>query len=172
MEKTDYAYIAGLLDGEGHLSLIKHNAWGRGKKYDTSFVYSVRVGITNKDKTLINWLVSMVGGNVCKDKAARPSFIYRWTFNGTAKLEQFLLSVLPYMRIPSKIERAGIVLEYVRLKGERNPAAREVLYLRMRQTYLKERQETNTQGCTESVQKIEPVLASDSESAPPVMATA
>lgn len=171
VSKTDYAYIAGILDGEGHISLIKHNAYGKHKKkYENSYVYSVRVGITNKDKTLIDWLQSTIGGNVLKDKAARPSFIYRWTFNGTAKLEQFLLSVIPYMRIPGKIERAKIVLEYVRLNGQRNPSAREELYLRLRKTYLDERPETNTSNTPFYIGgvKIESDLHSDMQSAPAV----
>lgn len=170
MDKTSFAYIAGLIDGEGHISLIKHKAYDdRLKKYsENAYVYSVRVGITNTDKGMIDWLVSTVGGNVTKDKSNRTKQIYRWTFNGTSKLEHFLLSVIPYMRIQCKKERAKIVLEYVRLKGERNPSAREEMYHRMRATFVEELPTTNTPDSPTKDMKIESDLIGDYESAPVV----
>lgn len=55
---TDIAYIAGLFDGEGCVSVRK---WTTKK----AFQHTLYVSITNTDKKVLDWIQSQYGGGLC-----------------------------------------------------------------------------------------------------------
>jgi len=74
-----YSYLAGIIDGEGHIHkpLIKN---GRGEGH-----YYARIIVVNTNKDLINWLKSEFGGSIATSKARGSSQTsYRWTVQGKA----------------------------------------------------------------------------------------
>jgi hypothetical protein len=109
--KTAYAYVAGLIDAEGTLTIAKCNN-------STSQVIS----ISNDNTELLAEVEKLVGGKYIHSQDHH----YVWNFFGTWKeKEKFLLCVLPYL--VTKKEQGKILLEYVRLAKKRVPEYRKVL---------------------------------------------
>lgn len=85
-ETNDLAYLAALLDSEGYICIAKlpRNL--------------VKVGITNTDLPIMNWLSSM-GGKVIKRKEGVGKPCYVWNLYSRLDTRAFLIAVVPYMRI-------------------------------------------------------------------------
>lgn len=136
--KTDWAYMAGIMDGEGSFCISKVTLHSKsGKPY---FGYDCKVMVANTSLVLIKWLVEKFNGTyrvgvheISKmalangQKQMRPC--YRWTMEGYRNQEKFLLSVLPYLVI--KREQALVTLEWTRMLNAKNPAKRLELHQRM-----------------------------------------
>ena len=137
--KTDWAYMAGIMDGEGSFCISKVTLYSKsGKPY---LGYDCKVMVANTSEVLIKWLVEKFGGkyrigvNEASKQAKawgsksiiRPC--YRWTMEGYRNQEQFLLAVLPYLVI--KREQAKVALEWTRMVNQKNPAKRLKLHQRM-----------------------------------------
>ena len=91
MKKTDLAYAAGIIDGEGCI-YIGHN-----HQKDKSFTLQIVVG--NTDEWLCLWLKSNFGGYVYCRKRAKPySNFWSWHLQHQ-KARIFLELVLPYLQI-------------------------------------------------------------------------
>jgi hypothetical protein len=136
--KTDLAYMAGIMDGEGSFSISKvtlHST--NGNPY---FGYDCKIMVGNTSEVLMKWMVERFGGlyrvsvsHVSKLARAwgqskiRPC--YRWTCEGYGKQEIFILSVLPYLVM--KREQAKVALEWVRMVNVKNPSLRLQLHQRM-----------------------------------------
>lgn len=94
------AYLAGIIDGEGFItSSGKDGRW--------------RVGITNTDSGLMEWLASMGGGTHLRERPKswhKPCF--QWTIQARADVVALLTAVEPYLRI--KRSRALEALEATR----------------------------------------------------------
>lgn len=80
------AYIAGILDGEGCISLSQKGAW------------TVQVGMV--DQPLIEFL-GTIGGTVRReDRTAKGcQLLYRWRLLAAEDVRGFLVAVLPYLRV-------------------------------------------------------------------------
>ena len=63
MEEAEKAYIAGIVDGEGTVTLMKHH------KNETPLPF---VAIANNNLDLLKWIKSLVGGNICTKKKRLP----------------------------------------------------------------------------------------------------
>lgn len=63
MEEVERAYVAGIVDGEGTVTLMKHH------KDETHIPF---VGIANNNLVLLRWIKSLVGGNICSKKKRLP----------------------------------------------------------------------------------------------------
>lgn len=169
--KTDLAYAAAMLDGEGHFSITKtilhsskgHPYWG----------FDCKVGISNTSLKLMKWLVERFGGSfrlsikhISKkarangQKSLRPC--YRWTCEGYKKQELFILSILPYLVI--KIDQAHVALEWVRMIQVKNPEKRMELHRKMIALNQGQSPTTNTSNTADSVVKIESDLHSNMQS--------
>ena len=61
--EVEKAYIAGIVDGEGTVTLMKHH------KNETHIPF---VGIANNNLKLLKWIKSIVGGNICSKKKRLP----------------------------------------------------------------------------------------------------
>ena len=86
----DLAYLAGILDGEGNITIA-----GQPRN-------AVRIGIANTDLPLMLWLLSIGGGMSRKQgrkgqKSQTPC--YYWQLYSRLDTRAFLQAVVPYMRI-------------------------------------------------------------------------
>lgn len=97
------AYAAGIVDGEGCISIISK---GGGHE-------NILVKIVNTDKRLGDWFIKYFGGTFrlgsCKQQNPKHKPIWIWE-TSCAKGEQFLELILPYLVI--KKPQALIALEF------------------------------------------------------------
>ncbi len=104
MTPTDWAYVAGILDGEAHVAI---------KRVRRKAGHSHWAGVTVKmvDEDLVRWLHRTFGGSVTRVRARtprhRPSF--QWTLTGRAAVA-LLQAVAPYLRI--KRLHAALISEF------------------------------------------------------------
>jgi hypothetical protein len=63
LDQVVKAYLAGIVDGEGTVTLMKHH------KNETHIPF---VGIANNNLKLLKWIKSIVGGNICTKKKRLP----------------------------------------------------------------------------------------------------
>lgn len=133
-EKAKIGYLAGLIDGEGTISIIRGTAptvrknRGDGTRVDNYRRYNAVIYIANTDRRLINWLISNFGGSyniyIHKNKPTWKDKL-TWYVCGQKAKEHFLLALMPYLVI--KREQAKVVLNFLRIVGE-NPQKRDDLY--------------------------------------------
>ena len=86
--------------------------------------YGIWARFANTDRHVIRWLEKFFGNTSFSDE---KSSYWPLPYEQREK-ERFLLGLLPYL--VTKKEQAKVLLEYIRLDGERNPAKREDLYRR------------------------------------------
>lgn len=136
--KTDWAYVAAMMDGEGSFSITKSQTLSAsGKLY---WLFDCKVMVSNTSMKLMKWLVAHFGGSyrisvshISKkarangQKSIRPCG--RWTVDGYENQEKFLLAVLPYLVI--KKAQALVALKFVRMLGVKDPPARMKLHEQM-----------------------------------------
>lgn len=104
----ELAYTAGIVDGEGSISIAKH-------KDGHNFNYVLQVAVDNASAWLIMWLDSTYGGSISryKPKEQKHSEIFRWTTSGRGAMK-FLEFILPYLQI--KKPQAEIAIKFVRYR--------------------------------------------------------
>ncbi len=125
-EKTKFAYLAGIIDGEGCLSI------GAGRRQKWGVInYNSIVSVANTDIRLIKWLHRNFGGRFFDGKQQRPNNKkhYIWRLLKRKDIEVLLLAVLPYLIV--KREQAIVLLDLVRLPSTENPAKRQELWEKM-----------------------------------------
>lgn len=90
MKETDLAYLAGLLDGEGHFGL---------RKSQTGFAVIIQVQMT--DEAVLTWARNTFGGNLELNREATEKHerVIRWTVGGKEKVKPLLLALLPYLKV-------------------------------------------------------------------------
>jgi hypothetical protein len=111
--KTKYAYIAGMLDGEGYLGLTKYNQ----DRYKTKYSYKARVIISNCNLGMLKWIRKNFGGYITKK--TRNGRI-NWTQGYNLQIgscHQWLPKVVPYMI--GKKNKAILLLEAIKLLNQR-----------------------------------------------------
>ena len=104
-----YAYVAGLIDGEGTITLTKINS-------NKKFRYPV-LSLTSTTYSFLEYLKSNFGGTICPNKVYkdnhRPSWHWKLIGNKTIDL---LIHILPYMLEPDKKYRGNLIVnEYLNL---------------------------------------------------------
>jgi hypothetical protein len=111
-DPLEYAYAAGLFDGEGTVGLVRrHRNCHR----------SPMVSITSCTPQLLFWLCNRFGGCISikrrYKKGHSPSAV--WALGSDDSL-RFLNLVFPYMREPEKIRRARLLIEEYKSVAPRN----------------------------------------------------
>jgi len=138
--KTDWAYVAGIVDGEGSFCISRSTI--KSKAGNPYFAYDCKVSIANTSEVLIKWLKEKFGGraNVSNGSGiskqarawgqtfAKPC--WRWTMEGYKNQTKFVLAILPYLVI--KREQALVALEYTRIEYKWNKEKREELHQLMK----------------------------------------
>jgi hypothetical protein len=124
-DKAKFGYLAGILDGEGCLSITA------GQK-ETCVNYNSTLQVQNTSKELIDWLQHKFGGSVylSKKETDKTKEAYMWRVLKKKDIEILLLATLPYLVV--KREQAKLLLEFVRLSREAAPSQRKALYEKLR----------------------------------------
>jgi len=157
-----WPYLAGLMDAEGTFTV-------RRDERDNYVHYGIWARLANKNRHVIDWLEKFFGIESTQDATS-----YYWPLPYERKeKERFILKLLPYL--VTKKDQAKVLLEYIRMGDERNPAKREALYQRcfdlnhpvpaLAVTTLCNRR---PQPAPESVSRVELSPGSDSEHSGPV----
>lgn len=91
IKKTDLAYVAGLFDGEGSVSIVK------GTKANN---YHLQISLGSTDEWICQSLKMMFGGSVSlKNKASEHIHAcWQWSM-GSRQAYNMLLLILPYLHI-------------------------------------------------------------------------
>jgi hypothetical protein len=163
--ETQMAYLAGMIDGDGHVGVYK--TMGR-----SNMRYRARVCVINTDVRLINWLLEVFGGfvknNKSKNKNHKDRFVWQLADNDA---DEVLSLIRPFLVI--KAEQTDLVLAYRKLQkisktkpGYTNISTdtRELVYQTMKQLNRRgpsESVETNTPDISGVLMKIESELTSN-----------
>lgn len=95
MKRTDLAYLAGIVDGEGYIGITADH---RTRNPDRP-CWRLRVAVTNTNEWLMQHLKFSIGGGTIilrSDKRQKPC--YQWEI-GNRKAAEFLKLILPYLRL-------------------------------------------------------------------------
>jgi len=112
--KEKYAYMAGMLDGEGYLGLSKFSG-DSSKRYNHKWTYKARVIVSNCNINILNWIKENFGGFISK----KPKVVnnYQGYNLQIGYLEKWLPKVMPYM--VGKKKKAELLMEAVKLLNQR-----------------------------------------------------
>jgi len=103
LSREQLAYIAGLIDGEGTITLVKH-----GNK-----IYP-EVSITNTCKELIDWLKKTIGFGIVSEerkKNRKWKICYKYRVVSIAEVYSLLKEIEPYLIV--KKQQALLVLKFI-----------------------------------------------------------
>ena len=112
--KTKYAYMAGMLDGEGYIGLSKFGG-DSSKKYNHKWTYKARVIVSNCNLDLIKWIQSNFGGFI--SKKTRGVNDYQGYNLQIGYHDKWLPKVIPYM--VGKKKKAELLMEASKLLNQR-----------------------------------------------------
>ncbi len=149
LSKEDIIYIAGFLDGEGWIGLqktpIKRSRWAY-------TYYLVRIGVSNTNKEILEWLQSSTGKGYIRVNASNLKLPNRkpcwmWDISGKNAIE-FLELIYPYLKIKKEVvttimelrkvidtqkeERLSQKIKYKPPISEESNKRREELYQKVR----------------------------------------
>lgn len=154
VKETEKAYLAGLLDGEGTVSILRT----KGGKGVETIIASIEV--SNTDIRMIQWMKDLFGGNVVlsnrkrtRDGKWKP--LYRIAYRGRS-VDRILNLALPYLKL--KVRQAQLALELRSRMGavkERPLPSREWVY---REALLKECKSLNARGTQDAERLSEKAL--------------
>jgi hypothetical protein len=114
IKEEELAYIAGLLDADGWMSL-----------HDNGYVVTFTCGIVNANKPVLDWICSHFGGTVRAHSRPKSREGKNWTqiwsyLPQADAAKPFLLAIRPFLRI--KIRQCDIVLEFLDTRARSGPA--------------------------------------------------
>ena len=153
----ELAYIAGIIDGEGHLGISKNTTKRQRQK---SPKYQSEVCVINTDKRLMDWMEQRVGGLVnarTSKSSLNPKWkiSYRWRIQ-EGRHQDFLRSILPYLVI--KKRQAELIIEYWNKKTRSYRQGKQwtisLEELEMREYYNQELKKLNARGNREHPQRL------------------
>jgi len=110
MKDTNKAYTAGLVDGEGCITITRRKK--RNLVYpNNNWYYEPQVIVANTDKRMMDFLVDLYGGWVAIPKKTRDYYKqdYHWKITGD-NMRRLLRDVLSYLVLKKK--QAEIVLSF------------------------------------------------------------
>lgn len=106
------AYIAGILDGEGCITIIRQKR----KSYKLGWQYQLRIIVSNADRWLCYFLKQEFGGSVQECFSPTNTKMYRWYLTSRKALN-FLEAVLPYIHIKKSQAEVAIEFQKQRILG-------------------------------------------------------
>ncbi len=141
LTKVQIAWLAGLIDGEGCISIVK----GKPKGENKSTIYYLSLAMNMIDKPTIKLVQKLTGGSVCKRVVRGPNkrTFYSWTLTCQRALE-LLRIIKPYSITKATQVRLGIEFQSrIKPNGHRLLTASELkirdnYYTRMRQLKRRE----------------------------------
>jgi hypothetical protein len=157
-KQTLWAYIAGIMDADGCFMIMKHNRKTKNKETDRALAFPKNlekwscthlpaIKIAMIESEAIFCIMNEAGYGKYNFEGARKSRpnskrIYHWYERNKIKVKDFILNVMPYLRVKKK--RAEHLLEYCEhVINYKNPCYRgcsveeleyrEDMYLKMRE---------------------------------------
>lgn len=115
MTPVELAYAAGIMDGEGTISI------GRGRANGRTFLRPV-VNVANTDWRILEWFRERFGGSITTNltRLVRPEHhkvCGRWNLCGMAVTEEFVRQLLPFLLL--KRAQAEVLLAFCATKKPR-----------------------------------------------------
>jgi len=117
---TDFAYLAGLVDGEGYIGII------RGWPY-----YRPLIAIESTSGEIMEWLKKFPEGRIYYRKSQNPNWkdCHTWRCHSSSKIKAILAAISPYVVLKKK--QVELMHEYLQLRIPReNEAKRRKTRLR------------------------------------------
>jgi hypothetical protein len=153
VQVTEIAYLAGMLDADGCISISKAKP-DRIGLYNPRYVLTVNV--TNADEDLMRWLVERFGGNYKHRQrvSERHRQTFNWWFNN-GKALNLLRLVRPYLRVKVRQTDHGIAfLEgWVKPKPAGPGTQLDPAELKRREAFYLEMKRLNQTGCAAATTK-------------------
>ena len=105
--EVEKAYLAGIIDGEGCLSVSKEKS----PKGEYKILYKAHLKITNTNQKLIQWLEKIIGKCYIKTDKGDPKWKLRfsWIMTDRDKMFPLLKEILPYLILKKK--QAKLILK-------------------------------------------------------------
>ena len=95
MKRTDLAYVAGIVDGEGCITIGADHR----KRNPDRPCWRLRVCVANTNEWLMHYLKFAFGGGISvKQSGGRTRPCYEWTLH-RGKAADFLVLILPYLKL-------------------------------------------------------------------------
>jgi hypothetical protein len=106
------SYLAGIVDGEGTITLVIASNWRRKNK----LLLRPTVIITNGNKELIDWIASFLKGTKIIDrrkiKGYKGGELYSLEFHSFPRVQSFLEEIYPYLKVKKK--QAELLLKFIK----------------------------------------------------------
>src|ERR1017187_2054479 len=168
LTETDFAYAAGLLDGEGYIAAVASPTKSRGRTISTKgkpYIHcDSRISIAMTSKEPLDWMNQKFGGTVYGKK--QPGVWkdqWTWIAMGNDKKVVLLEGVVPFLKV--KKQQAILLLEFVRMYGANNNEKRIELAKLCKELNRKGKTVTTNTPNTAPAVKIESELTGDCERA-------
>jgi len=109
MSKMTASYLAGFIDGEGYLGIVKNNV----TRLTDECRYYPTIKVANTNPTIIYFLKNSFGGYLNIKKRKLPwKDVYTWETKGR-QMEKFLKKIYPYLRMKRK--QAEVLMKFLQL---------------------------------------------------------
>lgn len=112
--ETDLAYAAGIIDGEGCVSICRTG------RSNGKYSYVPKVVVSMTDKEAIEWMASTLGGNMSSTKLRSGKTIYSWHLYGP-KLLVVMPKLMPYLRVKKMQAELTIPIQKIRSRSIGQP---------------------------------------------------
>lgn len=124
LTEREASYIAGLIDGEGHLSLSP-----RKQTTKSGLCFHAELHIQIAHEGIVNWLREKLGGYVCPVKKQKENYaqMFKYCLHANG-LRWFLPQILSYSRM--KKDQIEILLEALKITGVRKRHTQQIERLR------------------------------------------
>lgn len=137
MLDIDKAWVAGIIDGEGSIFVMRQKRLDRER--DTNYI--LRVSVQSTDPYMTKELKTLVPVsaefNVMRDKRPGCSDTLKWQLNGK-NAAGFLETILPFLRV--KHEQAKLAIEFQRTTKKHWKQMTSEDYVKQADLYLKLKQ--------------------------------
>lgn len=127
MSETEKAYLAGIVDGEGAITILSRQYRHKnGKVYPVTFL---RLMVTSTSPKLIKWLGAIGGSTALKNVGPTGHLgkkpIFYWAT--ASKLSGDILEqILPYLIIKKEQAEAAIAFQSLRRKGKKSQLEKDL----------------------------------------------
>jgi hypothetical protein len=109
-----YAYLAGILDGEGTIRICRSKLANK-KFKNHNLKYAAHMGIGMVSKNVLELFQKVFGANVRMERVLKGrQQIYRWGTSGNIGVPIILEKLLPYLMVKRK--QAELVIKFCREK--------------------------------------------------------
>jgi hypothetical protein len=116
----ELAYFAGIIDGEGHISLVKSRKKHRGKIYT---LYVPTLGVTNQSEKLVLWMSERIRWTIhsLNPNKGEWGWAYRPAVCGHG-VKPLLEALLPYLVV--KRRQAELLIQFIEMRGKKTTSDR------------------------------------------------